>query len=210
MIARQQLVTIIHQEIEAKEACDWLRAAGFPQYAQLYEDSQFPIDIVSVKKDHDFLDKDFIEPLCRRLNTLNKCASMKLDINPPRKKSDDSDEDDLCVISDKWTFQRSSKRWSRLDDIDALLHRQDSGHLPTGCTKLKNTTSSESVLTDLSEPEVSSIYSGSSGGSDSRRVASGRSAETNCVTTERAESCLRNWGETTVMRDSTSPNSLFP
>ncbi|XP_007889463.1 stAR-related lipid transfer protein 13 isoform X1 [Callorhinchus milii] len=210
MIARQQLVTIIHQEIEAKEACDWLRAAGFPQYAQLYEDSQFPIDIVSVKKDHDFLDKDFIEPLCRRLNTLNKCASMKLDINPPRKKSEDSDEDDLCAISDKWTFQRSSKRWSRLDDIDALFHRQDSGHLPTGGTKLKNTTSSESVLTDLSEPEISSIHSGSSGGSDSRRVAGGRSAETNCVTTERAESCLRNWGETTVMRDSTSPNSSFP
>lgn len=24
-------------EIEAKEACDWLRAAGFPQYAQLFE-----------------------------------------------------------------------------------------------------------------------------------------------------------------------------
>lgn len=24
-------------EIEAKKACDWLRAAGFPQYAQLYE-----------------------------------------------------------------------------------------------------------------------------------------------------------------------------
>lgn len=24
-------------EIEAKEACDWLQAAGFPQYAQLYE-----------------------------------------------------------------------------------------------------------------------------------------------------------------------------
>lgn len=24
-------------EIEAKEACDWLRATGFPQYAQLYE-----------------------------------------------------------------------------------------------------------------------------------------------------------------------------
>ena len=27
-------------EIEAKEACDWLRAAGFPQYAQLYEGNQ--------------------------------------------------------------------------------------------------------------------------------------------------------------------------
>lgn len=24
-------------EIEAKEACKWLRAAGFPQYAQMYE-----------------------------------------------------------------------------------------------------------------------------------------------------------------------------
>jgi hypothetical protein len=24
-------------EIEAKEACDWLRVTGFPQYAQLYE-----------------------------------------------------------------------------------------------------------------------------------------------------------------------------
>ncbi|KAK3531110.1 hypothetical protein QTP70_011067 [Hemibagrus guttatus] len=52
-------------EIEAKEACEWLRAAGFPQYAQLFEDSQFPIDITPVKKDHDFLDKDLVEPLCR-------------------------------------------------------------------------------------------------------------------------------------------------
>uniref|UniRef100_A0A5G2QAM2 Uncharacterized protein n=1 Tax=Sus scrofa TaxID=9823 RepID=A0A5G2QAM2_PIG len=38
ILARHQLVTKIQQaEIEAKEACDWLRAAGFPQYAQLYE-----------------------------------------------------------------------------------------------------------------------------------------------------------------------------
>lgn len=86
ILARQQLLTKIQQEIEAKEACDWLRAAGFPQYAQLCEDSQFPIDIAAVKKDHDFLDKDLVEPLCRRLNTLNKCASMKLDVNFQRKK----------------------------------------------------------------------------------------------------------------------------
>uniref|UniRef100_A0A8C0XPK4 SAM domain-containing protein n=1 Tax=Castor canadensis TaxID=51338 RepID=A0A8C0XPK4_CASCN len=52
-------------EIEAKEACDWLRAAGFPQYAQLYEDSQFPINIVAVKNDHDFLEKELVEPLYR-------------------------------------------------------------------------------------------------------------------------------------------------
>ncbi|XP_063506822.1 stAR-related lipid transfer protein 13 isoform X2 [Pongo pygmaeus] len=153
-------------EIEAKEACDWLRAAGFPQYAQLYEDSQFPINIVAVKNDHDFLEKDLVEPLCRRLNTLNKCASMKLDVNFQRKKGDDSDEEDLC-ISNKWTFQRTSRRWSRVDDLYTLLPRGDRNGSPGG-TGMRNTTSSESVLTDLSEPEVCSIHSESSGGSDSR------------------------------------------
>ncbi|KAM4699430.1 stAR-related lipid transfer protein 13 isoform 2-T2 [Discoglossus pictus] len=160
-------------ELEAKEACDWLRAAGFPQYAQLYEDSQFPIDIASVKRDHDFLDRDHVEPLCRRLNTLNKCASMKLDVSIQRKKSEDSDEEDLCAISDKWTFQRLSRRWSRVDDIDTLFRRSErlgsSGDM-------KNTTSSESVLTDLSEPEICSIHSGSSGGSDCRCSYVGNSA----------------------------------
>ncbi|KAM8975390.1 stAR-related lipid transfer protein 13 isoform 2-T2 [Pelodytes ibericus] len=160
-------------KLEAKEACDWLRAAGFPQYAQLYEDSQFPIDIASVKRDHDFLDRDHVEPLCRRLNTLNKCASMKLDVNFQRKKSEDSDEEDLCAISDKWTFQRLSRRWSRVDDIDTLFRRSErlgsSGDM-------KNTTSSESVLTDLSEPEICSIHSGSSGGSDCRCSYVGNSA----------------------------------
>lgn len=32
-----RLVLFFLPEIEAKKACDWLRAAGFPQYAQLYE-----------------------------------------------------------------------------------------------------------------------------------------------------------------------------
>ncbi|XP_040607365.1 stAR-related lipid transfer protein 13 isoform X2 [Mesocricetus auratus] len=153
-------------EIEAKEACDWLRAAGFPQYAQLYEDSQFPINIVAVKKDHDFLERDLVEPLCRRLNTLNKCASMRLDVNFPRKKGDDSDEEDLC-ISNKWTFQRTSRRWSRVDDLHTLVPGADRNGSPGG-PRMRNTASSESVLTDLSEPEVCSIHSESSGGSDSR------------------------------------------
>ncbi|XP_012931299.1 stAR-related lipid transfer protein 13 isoform X2 [Heterocephalus glaber] len=153
-------------EIEAKEACNWLRAAGFPQYAQLYEDSQFPINIVAVKNDHDFLEKDLVEPLCRRLNTLNKCASMKLDVNLQKKKGDDSDEEDLC-ISNKWTFQRTSRRWSRVDDLHTLFPGRDRNGSPGG-PRMRNTTSSESVLTDLSEPEVCSIHSESSGGSDSR------------------------------------------
>uniref|UniRef100_A0A8B9GSP7 StAR-related lipid transfer (START) domain containing 13a n=1 Tax=Astyanax mexicanus TaxID=7994 RepID=A0A8B9GSP7_ASTMX len=145
-------------EIEAKEACDWLRAAGFPQYAQLYEDSQFPIDISAVKKDHDFLDRDLVEPLCRRLNTLNKCAPMKLDVGFPKKRNEDSDEDDLLAISSRWTFERSSRRWSRLQDIDLLLAGADGRSLLQG-PGMRTTVSSESVLTDLSEPEICSLNS---------------------------------------------------
>uniref|UniRef100_A0A7N8YAA6 StAR-related lipid transfer protein 13 n=1 Tax=Mastacembelus armatus TaxID=205130 RepID=A0A7N8YAA6_9TELE len=144
-------------EIEAKEACDWLRAAGFPQYAQLYEDSQFPIDISSVKRDHDFLDRDLVEPLCRRLNTLNKCASMKLDVSHPKKKGEDSDEDDPLAISKRWTFEWSSRRWSRLQDF--LLDSTNESS-PTGQGEgLHSTVSSESVLTDLSEQEITEISS---------------------------------------------------
>ncbi|XP_006874427.1 PREDICTED: stAR-related lipid transfer protein 13 [Chrysochloris asiatica] len=167
ILARHQLVTKIQQEIEAKEACDWLRAAGFPQYSQLFEDSQFPINIVAVRKDHDFLEKDLVEPVCRRLKTLNKCASMKLDVNVHRKKSDDSDEEDLC-LSNKWTFQRTSRRWSRVGDIHALFPGGEDRNGSSGDIRMKNTPSSESVLTELSEPEVSSVHSGSSGGSEGR------------------------------------------
>uniref|UniRef100_A0A3P9M7W8 StAR-related lipid transfer protein 13 n=1 Tax=Oryzias latipes TaxID=8090 RepID=A0A3P9M7W8_ORYLA len=169
IIARQQLLKRIAGEIEAKEACDWLRAAGFPQYAQLFEDSQFPIDIRPVKRDHDFLDKDLVEPLCRRLNTLNKCASMKLDVNLPKKKGEDSDEEDVFAISDKWTFEWSSRRWSRLQDCLLQNHRE--GQIFSDSVPLRTTTSSESVLTDISEPEVSSLHSESSGGSAHRGLS---------------------------------------
>ncbi|XP_078254267.1 rho GTPase-activating protein 7 isoform X1 [Rhinoraja longicauda] len=153
-------------EIEAKEACDWLRAAGFPQYAQLYEDLLFPIDISSVKRDHDFLDRDAIESLCRRLNTLNKCAVMKLEISPQRKRSEDSDEDEPCAISGRWTFQRDSKRWSRLEEFDVFPPPEVMNDLAGDKVLLKNTASHESVLTDLSErQEVASIHSASSTGS---------------------------------------------
>ncbi|XP_058240125.1 rho GTPase-activating protein 7 isoform X2 [Hemibagrus wyckioides] len=167
-------------EIEAKEACTWLRAAGFPQYAQLYEDGQFPIQISSVTRDHDFLDRDAIEALCRRLNTLNKGAMMRLEITPQRKRSEDSDEDEPCAISGRWTFQRDSKRWSRLDQLDldvftspagdaisapTFLYSQDQ-RLPGGhLLRERVSASAESVLTDLSEqPEVGSLHSAGSGG----------------------------------------------
>ncbi|XP_037533532.1 stAR-related lipid transfer protein 13 [Nematolebias whitei] len=180
-------------EIEAKEACDWLRAAGFPQYAQLFEDSQFPIDITPVKRDHDFLDKDLVEPLCKRLNTLNKCASMKLDVNLPKKKSEDSDEDDLFAISDKWTFEWSSRRWSRLQDIDSLLRKHREGQTSKNSLPLRTTTSSESVLTDLSEPEVSSLHSESSAGSGHRGLS-----------TEDSDCSNRIFSDSAAMPDCTS------
>ncbi|KAM6940538.1 rho GTPase-activating protein 7 [Xenentodon cancila] len=165
---------MILTQIEAKEACTWLRAAGFPQYAQLYEDAQFPIDISSVTRDHDFLDRDAIEALCRRLNTLNKCALMRLDITPQRKRSEDSDEDEPCAISGRWTFQRDSKRWSRMEELEVFSSLPTDAAQPSftkdqvsqkGKLALREGNSSESVLTDLSEqPEVGSIHSSGSGG----------------------------------------------
>uniref|UniRef100_A0AAQ5YT77 Rho GTPase-activating protein 7 n=1 Tax=Amphiprion ocellaris TaxID=80972 RepID=A0AAQ5YT77_AMPOC len=163
-----------HPHDSSKEACTWLRAAGFPQYAQLYEDALFPIDISSVTRDHDFLDRDAIEALCRRLNTLNKCALMRLEISPQRKRSEDSDEDEPCAISGRWTFQRDSKRWSRMEELEVFSSLPTDAAQPPfpkdqvsqkGKLALREGNSSESVLTDLSEqPEVGSIHSSGSGG----------------------------------------------
>ncbi|XP_076779941.1 stAR-related lipid transfer protein 13 isoform X4 [Arvicanthis niloticus] len=100
---------------------------------------------------------------------------MRLDVNFQRKKGDDSDEEDLC-ISNKWTFQRTSRRWSRVDDLHPLFPGADRNGSPGG-PRMRNTASSESVLTDLSEPEVCSIHSESSGGSDSRSQSGHPSAD---------------------------------
>ncbi|XP_036439464.1 rho GTPase-activating protein 7 isoform X2 [Colossoma macropomum] len=193
---------MILTQIEAKEACTWLRATGFPQYAQLYEDGQFPIEISSVTRDHDFLDRDAIEALCRRLNTLNKCALMRLEITPQRKRSEDSDDDEPCAISGRWTFQRDSKRWSRLDQLDLDVFSPPAGdvmsappflasqdkHLPGGPLLREGVSASaESVLTDLSEqPEVGSLHSagsGGRGGSRSTTVPSSPATTTSNVAT---------------------------
>ncbi|XP_041435420.1 rho GTPase-activating protein 7 isoform X2 [Xenopus laevis] len=170
-------------EIEAKEACDWLRAAGFPQYAQLYEDLLFPINTSSVKKDHDFLDRDAIEALCRRLNTLNKCAVMKLEISPNRKRSEESDEDEPCAISGKWTFQRDSKRWSRLEGFEVFPLGQGPKALLSDTQQLANATSQDSILTDLSEhQDVVSITSTSSESPRAHLPSDASTTRTNSVT----------------------------
>ncbi|XP_067000581.1 rho GTPase-activating protein 7 [Anabrus simplex] len=84
----------------------------------MYEDLQFPIDVSGVQKDHPFLDPDSLQSLFRRLHALNRCAKMKVD-NLPKSKGDDSDEDDNCALSENWTFQPESRRWSRVCDVTA-------------------------------------------------------------------------------------------
>ncbi|XP_077042113.1 stAR-related lipid transfer protein 8 isoform X4 [Agelaius phoeniceus] len=148
-------------EIEAKKACDWLRAAGFPQYAQLYEESSFPLDISAVKKDHSFLDQDSLKSLCRRLMTLNTCASMKLDVHFQCKQNEDSEEEVDFAISSRWSYQRDSKRWSRVGSADVVSQ----GSEALSCT-MHPVSSRESVLTDLStNPEATSLHSTGSVGS---------------------------------------------
>lgn len=151
----------VRGEREAKKACSWLRAAGFPQYAQLYEESRFPLNIDFVKKDHSFLDQDALKSLCRRLMTLNSCASMKLEVHFQHKQNDDSGDEDLCAISDRWAFQPDSRRWSRLGSADLL------GHSPEILNRrIKNTSSRDSILTDLSlDLEASSLHSNTSSAS---------------------------------------------
>ncbi|XP_023224842.1 rho GTPase-activating protein 7-like isoform X2 [Centruroides sculpturatus] len=103
-------------ELQTLEACLWLRAAGFPQYAQMYEENQFPIDLRTVQADHSFLDEDSLQSLFRRLDTLNRCAKMKAIDSVTRHSlpDDDSDEEELCALSVSWQFERSNRRWSRV------------------------------------------------------------------------------------------------
>ncbi|NXS52614.1 STA13 protein, partial [Brachypteracias leptosomus] len=156
-------------ETEAKKACAWLRAAGFPQYAQLYEDSLFPLDISAVKKDHSFLDQDSLKSLCRRLMTLNTCASMKLEVHFQRKQNEDSEEEDLCAISDRWAFQRDSKRWSRVRSADVLSQGSEVLSPP-----MQLASSRESILTDFStNPEAVSLHSSGSVGSTGGTLGTG-------------------------------------
>uniref|UniRef100_A0A182NMJ2 Rho-GAP domain-containing protein n=1 Tax=Anopheles dirus TaxID=7168 RepID=A0A182NMJ2_9DIPT len=89
----------------------------------MYEDHQFPIVVEDVAKDHPFLEPDPLQSLFRRLHTLNRCANMHLDAHqhtPKPSQRDDSD-DDSCALSEAWTFQHNSRRWSRVDDAVGLV-----------------------------------------------------------------------------------------
>ncbi|GCC21964.1 rho GTPase-activating protein 7 isoform X1 [Chiloscyllium punctatum] len=175
-------------EIEAKDACDWLKAAGFPQYSQLFEASLFPIDIEVVKNDHEFLDQDATESLCRRLKTLNKCAMMKLEIGRERRKSDDSEDEDPCAISSKWTFQRHSKQWSRVEALE-LFHPENLCLPSSPCLK---TVDCDDIFPELEEKqEVSSVHSSSSSSAGSDSISLPKSSEMHITDFETSRSSSR-------------------
>ncbi|KAK6620869.1 hypothetical protein RUM43_011167 [Polyplax serrata] len=109
------------------------------------EDLQFPIDVSGVQKDHPFLDKDSLQSLFRRLHALNRCAKMKID-NPPKNSMDDSDEDDQCALSENWTFQPESRRWSRVCDV--TNHHVDHLHNNTGSSNTSEEKPDSSIDSD--------------------------------------------------------------
>ncbi|KAM8742105.1 rho GTPase-activating protein 7 isoform 2-T2 [Acanthopagrus schlegelii] len=162
------------KKIEAKEACDWLRAAGFPQYVQLFKDCRFPIDVEWAKRDHHFLDEDALDSLCRRLSTLNKCVEMRLEPRRSKRRGDDCDEEDFCAISPNWTYDRRTRRWRRLKSTADVLLLSDS---PAGPQDVS--------LCDVSDHhDVCSIHSSSSTESEGhdRKHKSHRDAATTSAT----------------------------
>ncbi|KAJ1354731.1 hypothetical protein KIN20_011741 [Parelaphostrongylus tenuis] len=109
-------------EKDALECCRWLKQAGFPQYAKQYQEGGFPIDIRSVRSDHEFLGPDSLRALFRRLNILNRCAIMRIDQVVLRRRNNDYgygmcdafDEGDSIALSGNWRYQRHSHTWSRV------------------------------------------------------------------------------------------------
>ena len=65
-------------------------------------------------------------------------------------QADESDEEDQCALSDKWRFQRSSRRWSRRE-LDDLLQPGDQTHDASDKMGIRSCSSHDSVLTDNEE-----------------------------------------------------------
>uniref|UniRef100_A0A8C0ISL2 Rho GTPase-activating protein 7 n=1 Tax=Chelonoidis abingdonii TaxID=106734 RepID=A0A8C0ISL2_CHEAB len=140
-------------------------AAGFPQYAQLFEDMQFPIDIKTVRKDHEFLDRD-LNLLFHCVLYFKTCWTLPLELYFLYFKSDESEDDEPYAISNKWAYERCSQRWSRLESIEGFPEKGSSASVPDS-PRLKSTGSEEISFSDQGEKhDVSSIHSTSSGDSD--------------------------------------------
>uniref|UniRef100_A0A336LWL9 CSON002268 protein n=1 Tax=Culicoides sonorensis TaxID=179676 RepID=A0A336LWL9_CULSO len=109
-------------EIEALEACNWLKAAGFPQYASMFQENLFPIDLSTVAKDHPFLENDPLQSLYRRLVILNKCAKIRVELQKKTAVSlmDEESDDENCALSENWSFEPQIRRWSRIVEMGPI------------------------------------------------------------------------------------------
>ena len=72
---------------------------------------------------------------------------------------EDEDDDGACVLSDKWTYERESGRWSHVDTMSAsaavspvggAVHTLGSGTgtSPSSCQRMRSCSSRDSVMTD--------------------------------------------------------------
>ncbi|XP_045482569.1 rho GTPase-activating protein 7 isoform X2 [Harmonia axyridis] len=138
-------------EIEAAEACKWLRATGFPQYAQMYEDMQFPVDISTAAQDHPRLEPDILNSLFRRLQILNNCVHLH---QQRVAHNTDESEDENYALSKNWTFQSDIRRWSRAC-INEPTIQSDSA-------KTKTASDSDDVFEDHTETRRERIRRGGS------------------------------------------------
>uniref|UniRef100_A0A8C8RFY9 Rho GTPase-activating protein 7 n=1 Tax=Pelusios castaneus TaxID=367368 RepID=A0A8C8RFY9_9SAUR len=91
---------------------------------------------------------------------------MKVELSHRRKQSDESEDDEPCAISNKWTYERCSQRWSRLESVEGLSEEGSSASIPDR-PRLKSTGIEEISFSDQGEKQdTSSIHSTSSGDSD--------------------------------------------
>ncbi|XP_063169809.1 stAR-related lipid transfer protein 8 [Candoia aspera] len=97
--------------------------------------------------------------------TLNSCASMKLEVHFQQKQNEDLDDEDFCAISERWAFQRNSKRCSRIDSDEYIGENLQKDSM------MRKFSSQENILTDLSaDLEATSLHVTSSTGGTSAVV----------------------------------------
>lgn len=82
-------------------------------------------------------------------------------------KSDDSEDDEPCAISDRWAYERCSQRWSRIESLPGFPAEEGAAAPTPGSAVLKIIHNEDSVFLDHGEKhDVSSIHSTSSADSD--------------------------------------------
>lgn len=97
------------------DTCEWLICAGFPQYVQLYREGHFPVELVSVESDHEFLDPNCLLILIQRITVLNRMTSMKIRLPLTSVTRDWFTGEMLFALSPIWNYDSNCHWWNRSD-----------------------------------------------------------------------------------------------